>query len=144
MLNLRLLKIRKPGIVGSEKGFTLVEVVISIALLGIVTAGLFTGLSTTSKVLLQNDSRQTAKNLAETQMEFVKSQNYNLAGGYTTAPIPPEQSGSYTASITVINGWLLIPPDYPPEDTRDSSLQKIIVTINGPDVTYILEGYKVK
>jgi prepilin-type N-terminal cleavage/methylation domain-containing protein len=140
MLNLRLLKIRKPGIVRDQSGFTLVEVVIAIALLGIVAAGLFTGLGTTSKVLLHTDARETAKNLAETQMEFVKGQIYTPGSGtavYTPAPIPPAQQGAYTASIEVFDGLSLVPP-------RDGYLQKIVVTITGPGITYTLEGYKVK
>jgi prepilin-type N-terminal cleavage/methylation domain-containing protein len=135
------------GIARDQSGFTLVEVVISIALLGIVTAGLFTGLGTTSKVLLQTDSRQTAKNLAETCMEIVKvapykpigSEDFYVLGTKDTNFIMPSIPSGYTVEIKATSGWLI-----PAPETRDSSIQRIIVTINGPDVTYILEDYKTK
>jgi prepilin-type N-terminal cleavage/methylation domain-containing protein len=133
-------KIFKLGVVQQEKGFTLVEAVVSIALIGIIGAAVYTGLGTTSKVLLHTDARETAKNLAETQMEFVKGQAYMPGSGpgiYSTAPIPPDQLSGYSASIDVIDGLALVPP-------RDGYLQKIIVTITGPGITYTLEGYKVK
>ena len=136
-----LKKLPKRRIARNESGFTLVEVVISIMLLGIVTAAVFTGLGTASKALLQNDSRQTAKNLAETQMESVKNQTYVLgASSYPKETTSLAQQSGYDATISVINGWLI-----PNPDTRDSSIQKIVVTITRSGVViYTLEGYKVK
>jgi prepilin-type N-terminal cleavage/methylation domain-containing protein len=145
MLNIRLKKLRKTGIARDEKGFTLVEAVISIALIGIIVAGLFTGLGTASKVLLRTDARETAKNLAETQMEYIKGQAFNSV--YTKALIPAAQQGGYTASINVINGSdtaVFGPDPLHPEEKRNSYLQKIIVTITGPGITYTLEGYKAR
>jgi prepilin-type N-terminal cleavage/methylation domain-containing protein len=134
-------KLRKLRIVREEKGFTLVEAVISIALIGIIAAGLYTGLGTASTILLNTDSRETAKNLAETQMEFVRGQAFNPGSGtsvYVTAPIPTTQQGSYTASINVIDGASLTP-------VRDSYLQQVVVTITGPkNLNYSLTGYKVR
>jgi prepilin-type N-terminal cleavage/methylation domain-containing protein len=142
MFKIKLKKLCKPGISRNQSGFTLVEVVISIALLGIITAALSTGLSTTSKVLLQNDTRQTAKNLAESQMESVKTQPFATA--YTPATIPPEQSG-YTATITLVDGsdTTVFGPN--PDQNRDSNLQKITVKIfKSAVLVYTLEGYKVQ
>jgi prepilin-type N-terminal cleavage/methylation domain-containing protein len=136
-----LKKLRKLRIMRDERGFTLVEVLTSIALLGLVGAALYAGLGTTSKVLLHNDTWQTAKNLAETQAEYVKEQRYQGGSGntiYIKADIPVELQGSYDASIDVIDGWTLVP-------LRDGYLQKIIVTITGPTgITYTLESYKVR
>lgn len=126
----------------NEKGFTLVEAVASIALIGIVGAALYSGLATASTVLLNTDARETAKNLAETQMEFVKAQNFVTGSGtsvYSPAPIPPEHS-AFTASIDVKTGsdsGFFNP-------VRDDTIQKIIVTITGVGVTYSLEGYKTR
>jgi prepilin-type N-terminal cleavage/methylation domain-containing protein len=146
MLKLILMKRQKLRIVRDEKGLTLVEVVISIALLGIVTAGLFTGLGTASNVVLRNDIRQTAKNLAEYQMESVKNREFKPT--YLSVAIPPEQS-DYTATITVVDGseaTVFIPdPDPNINQARDSHLQKIIVKIFKSGVlVYTLEGYKVE
>lgn len=135
-------KLCKLGIVHNETGFTLVEAVISIALIGIIGAALYMGLGTASTVLLNTDARETAKNLAETQMEYIKSQNYVSGSGsevYVKAPIPPEQSG-YVASIEVKTGSDV--NSFNP--VRDDNLQKIIVTVSGAGITYSLEGYKTK
>jgi type II secretory pathway pseudopilin PulG len=137
---MRFKRICKPGIVQDERGVTLVEAVISIALIGIIGAAIYTGLGTSSTVLLNTDARETAKNLAESQMEDIKGRTFNPGSGsavYAIAPIPLEQQGNYSASIEVIDGLSLVPP-------RDSNIQQIIVTITGPGITYTLEDYKVK
>lgn len=117
-------------LVKNEKGFSLVEVLISVAILGAIGATYLSGLSTVSKVLLITDSQETAKNLAESQMEYVKHSDYALV--YSPAPIPPEHEG-YTASIGTDNELT----------ARDSNIQKITVTIErqGKELA-ILEGYK--
>jgi prepilin-type N-terminal cleavage/methylation domain-containing protein len=140
MFTIRLKNFRKLRIVHEEKGFTLLEVVISVVLISLVAAALAFGLSAASKALLRNDSREIAKNLAETQMEFVKEQPFNPGSGtsvYTAAPIPAAQSG-YSVSINVIDGSSLTPP-------RDSYMQEIIITVTGPgNKTYpSLVDYKV-
>jgi prepilin-type N-terminal cleavage/methylation domain-containing protein len=124
-----------------QKGFTLVEVVISIALIGIVGAAVFMGLGTASNVLLNTDARETAKNLAETRLEIVKRMPYVPGSGTSVYTVddddPPALPTGYSASIVVIDGLALSPP-------KDGNLQKIIVTITGAGITYTLEGYKTK
>jgi prepilin-type N-terminal cleavage/methylation domain-containing protein len=141
MLTRGMKRLRKLGIARGEKGFTLIETVAALALLGIIAAGLFSGLGTNSKVLHNTDTQETAKNLAETQLEFVKGQSYvPNATTYTAAAIPAAQFGYYTATITAVDGSALSPP-------RDGNIQKIIVAIkltkNGQTI-YTLEGYKVR
>ena len=142
MLNVRFTKLRKPGIVRNEKGFTLIEVVISIMLLGLIAAALATGLSTASKVLVQNDSRQTAKNLAEFQMEYVKVNDFQSGSGtvvYAPEEMPAQfQQAGYSAVIDVTDGLDLNPP-------RDSAFQQVTVTIKRSGVVvYTLVDYKVR
>ena len=145
MLNIRLPKLRKPGIVREEKGFTLIEVLISIVLLGLITASLAFGISTASKVLVHNDSRETAKNLAETQLEYIKNQPFAMAYD-TSYHVGPPVTGiqlptGYSASNVVHSGTesAYFNP------VRDASIQMIIITITGPgNVTYTLVDYKVR
>ena len=112
-----------------EKGFSLIEALVSLALVGIIGVGLLSSLSTVSAVTITTDKEETARNLAETQMEYVKGQAYDTS--YATAPIPSEYGG-YTATIDV-------------ESLYDNNIQKITVTIerHGEEVT-TLEGYKVR
>lgn len=114
----------------SQNGFTLIEVVVGLALMAIISVAFLGALATTSKVLFVADERETAKNLAETQMEHVRQQGYT--GSYAAAPIPNEYAG-YSAAITAGN-----------ITSRDGNIQKVTVTIqhHGEPVT-TLEGYKV-
>lgn len=64
---------------GSSRGFTLIEVVIAIALIGIVGAAILSALSTASLALIIADTRATAESIARTQMEYVKNQEYEPA-----------------------------------------------------------------
>jgi prepilin-type N-terminal cleavage/methylation domain-containing protein len=64
---------------GSSRGFTLIEVLVAIALIGIVAVGILSALSTISTTLVVADERTTAESLARRQMEYIKSQGYNPA-----------------------------------------------------------------
>ena len=102
---------------------------VSLALLGIIAVVLLSSLGTASAITLSTDKHETARNLAETQMEYVKSQAYAIS--YEPAPIPGEYPG-YTVTITT-------------QPLQDSNIQKITVTVNhqGRWITK-LEAYKVK
>lgn len=123
-----------------EKGFTFIEVVIALAIMGIISVGFLGGLTTASMGLLIADERETANNLAEAQMENVKNQ------GYDSINNPPQYSlmdgipGSYS-----IDEPLAVRLD-PDGDTLDDDdgIQKITITVkhNGKAVI-TLEDYKV-
>jgi prepilin-type N-terminal cleavage/methylation domain-containing protein len=60
----------------NQKGFSLVEILVSIALLSVIGVALLSSLGTSSKALMTMDQRQTAKNIAEAVMEHIKSVDY--------------------------------------------------------------------
>jgi prepilin-type N-terminal cleavage/methylation domain-containing protein len=62
---------------GHSRGFTLIEVTIAIALLGIIAVAILAALSTASMALIIADTRATAESLARSQMEYVKNQAYH-------------------------------------------------------------------
>jgi len=112
-----------------EKGFTFMEIIISIALFGIIGITFAQGLSTTSKVLFTTDIRQTANNLAASQMESIKNRPY--APEYTTEEIPPEYDG-FSAEITTV-------------PMEDENIQRVLVSIEFNDEEVLtLEDYKVR
>lgn len=112
-----------------EQGFALIEVLISVAVLSIIAVCFLSSLSTASMATLTTDERETAKNLAESQMEYVKGLGY--ATSYTSASIPPEYS-TYNATIGV-------------EPLQDGKIQKITVTITHQGIAVMhLENFKVK
>jgi len=112
----------------SEKGFSLIEVLVSLAILAMIGVAFLSGLATSYRATLIADEHTTAQNLAGNQMEYVKSQCY--AASYE-AQIPDEYHG-YSATINV-------EPLY-----NEDGIQKITVTIEHDNkVVTTLEGHKV-
>jgi len=112
----------------NEKGFSFIETVVALALLGIIGVAFLSALATTSSTRLIADEHASARILAESHMEFIKKQTY--AFSYDSIPIPAEYPG-YSAVVTIDN-------------LRNGNIQKITVTIrhHGQDIE-TLESYKV-
>jgi prepilin-type N-terminal cleavage/methylation domain-containing protein len=113
----------------NQSGFSLVETLVALAIVGFISVFFVNSLSTSSSLGASIDEDETAKNLAEYQMEYVKNQDYSTS--YEPAPIP-EAYGNYTANITVSA-----------VNVRDGNIQKVTVVIahHGINVTS-LQGYK--
>ena len=88
----------------NERGFTLIEVLIAVALVGIIAVAFLSGLATASRALVIADEHATAESLARSQMEYVKNQGYITAADYD-AGVP----GSGEVTYDKITG---IPGDY--------------------------------
>ena len=112
----------------TERGFTLIGVVIAISLVGIIGVAFLSGLANASKALFITDVHATANNLAEGQLEYIRNQPY--ADAYDPQ-IPPEYD-RYSAVIDV-------------ESLEDGNIQKITITVSHQDKpeVIVLEGYKV-
>jgi len=63
-------------LVSGQKGMTLIEVLIAIAILGIIAVPFLTALSTSSRALIIADERTTAESLVRSEIEYVRSQDY--------------------------------------------------------------------
>jgi prepilin-type N-terminal cleavage/methylation domain-containing protein len=112
-----------------QSGFTLIETLVALAVVGFISVFFVNSLGTSSSLGASIDEDETAKNLAEYQMEYVKNQHF--LPSYQPAPIP-EVYSNYTANITTSIVSL-----------RDGNIQKVTVVImhHGANVTS-LEGYK--
>jgi prepilin-type N-terminal cleavage/methylation domain-containing protein len=64
---------------GASRGFTLIEVLIALALFAIIGITFAGGLATASRAVMTGDVRTNAESLARTEMEYVKSQEYSPA-----------------------------------------------------------------
>jgi prepilin-type N-terminal cleavage/methylation domain-containing protein len=118
-----------------ERGFALVEILIAIAVLGIISAGFLGALGTASKALFTSDERATAESLARSQMEYVKNQDYDSGDpqSYEQTDVPSAQHPNYTTSVAA-----------QALNNPDDGIQKITVTVKHSSVTIItLEDYKV-
>jgi prepilin-type N-terminal cleavage/methylation domain-containing protein len=111
----------------SQKGFTLVEVVIALLLLGVISTAVFGALSTSSKSAALVDTRETARNYAQYQIEYIKTLTY--ASSYALAPQPAIYN-RYTATLAVQN----------PQNDE----QILTVTVTGNGSTINLTAYRMK
>ncbi len=88
----------------NEKGFTLIGVMIALALLGIIAIALLGALATASHAIIVADEHAIAESIARSQMEYVKNQAYIPASDYD-----PGTPGSGQVTYTILSG---IPEGY--------------------------------
>jgi prepilin-type N-terminal cleavage/methylation domain-containing protein len=120
-----------------QKGFTLIEVMIAMAIIGIIVAGTMGSLIGSTKAAVKSDQMDTARALALSQLEYVKKLPFSAAG-YTADSAIMAQHPGYTAAI-VSN----------PAQDRDANIQRITVSITYQDIykggtaTTTLQDFKV-
>ncbi len=136
-------KVRK-AFQGRSRGFSLIEVAIAIALIGVITVAILGALSYASTVLIITDRQATAESLAKSQMEYVKNQDYidYSESGHDDYDLITVDGEGYEIELVVDE--LVVDPD-------QSKLQKITVIVSYEIVRpenkvvgeqFILEGYK--
>lgn len=115
---------------GNERGVTLAETLVALAIFGIAAVVFLSGLTISSKAVMVNQERVAAESLAKSQMEYVRAQDY--AASYSEIAIPADlDAQGYDVGIGV-------------EDVHVDELQKITVTIDrGGDILFTLVGYMV-
>ncbi len=142
-----------------ERGFSLLEVIIAIALVAIVAVAIYAGLATASKTAIITDVRATAESLARTQMETMKKIDYTPAiggeasytnakitlAGYEIRSIKLDGTSEDTSPNIIAVAWNTTTGK--PELNADNGLQRIKLAIYHHDKTqplFTLEDYKVK
>jgi prepilin-type N-terminal cleavage/methylation domain-containing protein len=105
-----------------QKGFSLLEVLVALAILGLVATGFLTSMTNATKGAVKTDRIDTSRVLAQGQMEYVKKQPF--APSYTAEAISGQIYPGYAATITAVNAA-----------ERDANIQKITVTITYNGVT---------
>jgi prepilin-type N-terminal cleavage/methylation domain-containing protein len=156
MKKLRLSSRVRKAFRGSSRGFSMLEVVIAIALLGIIAISVLSALQTAALALISADQRATAESLARSQMEYVRVQDYNEAplGGqseaYESIEINPDESPGYTIwSVNrddeIVSDVIGVPWNSGNNTAvyKDVGLQRIKIVIKHDDkVVVTLEDYK--
>jgi prepilin-type N-terminal cleavage/methylation domain-containing protein len=124
-------------IIKSQKGLSLIETIAAVAILGIISVAFLSALATTSTARATNDERTSAKILAESIIENIKTADY--AAEYT---VPASQFNDFP-------GYSVVPDPADPQvinaiTERNGNIQKITVPIyhQGHEVL-TLESYKV-
>jgi len=141
----------------NQKGQTLIEVVIAVALLGMIAVAFLGGLVTVFRADIIADERSVAQSLATSQMESVKSQVYNTSNTQAQYPKLPSSDipSGYNIKSLDRNGNMFddgahiigVPWDAVNgiASSTDNGIQKITLIIcrNTPKELLTLEGYKV-
>jgi type II secretory pathway pseudopilin PulG len=114
----------------NQKGISLVEAMVALAILGTSVVAFIIALSTGSLTITEQNKETTAQSLAQTQMEYTK--DYPYAVGAATYPVlPPPATYNVTVGVTAV-------------PSTDTNIQKITVTVfkEGNNVLTITD-YKV-
>jgi prepilin-type N-terminal cleavage/methylation domain-containing protein len=114
---------------GRSRGFTLIEVVIAMLLLGMIGVAVLSSLSYASAVLITVDRRATAESVARNEMEYVKDNNKNP---YDVTNNPPQYVIDSSIIPTGYNVTITAARLNPNNDdpNNDDGLQRITVTVN--------------
>lgn len=122
--------LRKPVVLKNEKGITLAESAVTVAIAGVVLVAFAVALSTGTIAVGESDQQVAMQSLARTQMEYIKGYPYD--SGATTYPTV-DTTDNYSISVAVTSV-----PD------TDSNIQKVTANIsrNG-QVLLTVEDYKV-
>ena len=121
----------------SQKGIALLEIIVSIALLSTIGVGILNALGTSSRSLVTADEQETAKNIAEMEMEYIK--NLPFASMYE-----PRSLGADYPDYSIVTQDDKIYPQVIPGRT-DGNIQKIEITVRHNSKTILtVYGYKVR
>jgi len=125
-----------------EKGFTLIEVLVALAVLGVIGAAFLGSLATSSNVIFIVDEKATAESLARSQMEYTKKQDYDATNNPPQYEIDPDLDipAGYEINVTAER---LDPNGNGTEN--DDGIQKITITVDHLEKqqVIVLEDYKV-
>ena len=87
-----------PPLQGKSRGMSLIEVMIALAILGIISVTFLTGISTAYKATIIGGEQTSAESLVRSEMEYVKNSAYNSTGfSYNLPGTPPSWDGNHTA-----------------------------------------------
>ena len=99
----------------SEKGFSIIETLIAIALFGVIGVSISLGLSMAARSNIISDEQTTAESLARSQIEYVQQSPFSDPAGYEMVSTPDNYSivepfvasfgnGIQHISVTVMHG----------------------------------------
>ena len=101
----------------SDSGFTLIETLIALAILGVVAVAILSGLTVATKATVIMDEQAIAESLVKSEIEYVKSCSYE----YSVSEYPVD------TVLTIPIGWSMSPPSVAPVHAIDDGIQVVTV-----------------
>lgn len=129
-----------------QRGFTLVEVMVSVAILGLIGPAFLLALQTSTRTIQIVDEQIQAEAIARTQLEVIKAASYQDCDPTPCYSVIPDIPFQYLVSIDVV----AIDSVDCLTDGNCNTLQQVTVTIarptgDGPDRRVIaVSAYKMK
>ncbi|MFC1861662.1 prepilin-type N-terminal cleavage/methylation domain-containing protein [Chloroflexota bacterium] len=131
--------VRRHHSIGDEKGFSLLEVMLAMALAGILGVAIPSALSTANKTTIICNEHTLAESLARSQMDYIQNQTYDKTNN---PPVYNVLSNTPTGYSIVTEMARLDPKG--DGTANDDGLQQITVTVkHGTNITYTLVDFKV-
>ena len=130
---------RKIEAVRSQKGFALLEVLVAIAIIGVVAAGFLLAMKNAVQGAEMTDRIDTARVIAQAQMEYIKTQPFRADADYAIdSGLMSQYPGYSVPDPTVVSA-----------QDRDGLIQKITITVfntrvNPPKLVMTLQDCKTK
>jgi type II secretory pathway pseudopilin PulG len=103
----------------SDKGFALIENILSLGLLGIIAAVFLGGIGTGANANRVYNEQVTAECLARSEIEYIKSFAYQ----YDASEYPADPA------LEIPNGWSIPNPTVETLHTPDDGIQKVMIII---------------
>jgi Tfp pilus assembly protein PilV len=111
----------------TRQGMTFIEVLIAVALLGVIVVTMMAGLSSIALATGHHRQQTTLELLVRSEAEYLKSQTYSPR----PAAYASLSATGYTVSITQVQYWDPASATFSAANT-DNGLQQISVTVTAP------------
>ena len=108
-----------PRLICQQKGQILIEVLVALAILGIVAVAFLTALTTTSLALIVADRKTTAESLTRSELEFIASSTDYPITNYETSV------DNYTLKVYAV----FVDPVTHETQQEDEGIQKVTVEV---------------
>ena len=119
----------------SEKGFSLIEILVAVAILGLVAVTFLSGLATVIKGTVISNEQAIAESLVRVEAEYVKGCDYQPYP--SVYPVNPE--------LTIPSRWNIPQPTVELVHATDDGIQKVTITAeHDGEAILSIEIYKVE